>query len=108
MISDRFQHKIIQIGIKKAVNIIINKAKPSIPKTQFIFIKLSQEWASINWKWVIVGSKIKSKAQQIFRINNEKNSPKLRINLILARSMKDKKKAPTSGKATIQDNINIL
>jgi hypothetical protein len=38
----------IHVGIKKADNMIIVRAKPSIPRIILIFIELNQELVSIN------------------------------------------------------------
>ena len=79
--KDLFQHNIIQIGIKNAVKIIINNAKPSTPKIQLIFTMSNQGLISINWKCVTVGSKKNNKEQQILKIISELNNPKLRIKI---------------------------
>ena len=41
-VKDKFQHNNTQVGIKKAVNKIIIKAKPSIPKIRLILMEFNQ------------------------------------------------------------------
>jgi hypothetical protein len=47
-VKDLFQLSKIQAGIKKAVNKIIIKAKPSTPKMTLTFIELNHELVSRN------------------------------------------------------------
>ena len=105
-IKDLFQHKIIQIGVKKAVKIIITKAKPSIPKMQLIFIVSNQKFSSINWKWLTLASKKKSIEQQTFKIIKDQKSPKFLIKIYLVLSIKHKKKQAIKGNNIIKNNIS--
>ena len=107
-INDLFQHKIIQIGVKNAVKMIITNANPSIPKMQLIFIELNQKFNSRNWKWAAVGSKKKSIPQQTFKIIKDQKSPKFLIKIYLVLSIKHKKKHAIKGNVIIKNNISNL
>ena len=93
------------MGIRKAVNITIINAKPSIPRIQFILKILNQELRSTNWKWDTVGSKKKKITQQTFKIINDQKRPKFLIKAFLVLSTRDKKKQPIKGSVIIQNSI---
>lgn len=103
--KDLFQQSIIQVGNRKAVNWIIIKASPSIPKIRLTLIDSNQEYFSKNWNVETVGSKKKRKLKQILRIIRDQNNEKLRIKAIFVLSIKERKTAANKGNSIKFNNI---
>lgn len=104
-VNDLFQHIKIQTGTKKAVKMIIIKAKPSIPSTMLTLIELNQLTLSTNWNCADELSKKKSKPTEALSISNDQNKEKLRIKLIFVLSVNSKTKHPKKGKEAKRNNI---
>jgi len=101
----KVQDNKIHIGVKKLVNNIINKDKPSIPKIKLLLVKNNQFISSKNWKSQDNELKKQSKNIEQLKTNNDQNKEKFLIKIKLLFSIKKIKIAPIKGNTIKEDNI---
>ena len=107
-VNEGFQQSRIQTGINNAVNKIIIKAKPSIPKIKLILTDWNQWFVSKNWNCVIVGSKKNNKPTQTLRIMRDQKREKLRIKFVSVLFTNNKTKQPNRGIQIRKNNIEKI
>lgn len=95
----------MQTGIRKPVNIIIDKDKPSTPKFILKLGKASHEISWTTWNCVFVVSKITSKQRDKLKTSNDQKSEKFLIKSWLYFSVKNIIKAPITGESVKRNSI---